>query len=285
MSLKEMLSAELPLNRKERFFTGTVFPMIVCKENFKHLHVLLSLLGVFPAPAIISNTKEANILFFTEYSLVESILGMAKQRFKNLPITKDTPDIVILIKSETKILVALEAKLYSVPTAGDLNQQMLAQQKILVSIQESLGVDKIYHYALLPEKLAGKLTQQGFAYPVITWETIYEAYETVCRNDYFFDLLRISLDMFDELVSTGVPYGQNSEEKISGQQIYARYKQGTLDKVSIGRAGGQFGDKLQEDIATGKWRTFLYETSTKKSVDINRNWFGIEDFVNLVESK
>jgi hypothetical protein len=120
---------------------------------------------------------------------------------------------------------------------------------------------------------------------VITWETIYEAYETVCRNDYFFDLLRISLDMFDELVSTGVPYGQNSEEKISGQQIYARYKQGTLDKVSIGRAGGQFGDKLQEDIATGKWRTFLYETSTKKSVDINRNWFGIEDFVNLVESK
>lgn len=50
MSLEEMLRTELQLNRKERFFTGTVFPMIVCKDNFRHLHLLLSLLGVFPIP-------------------------------------------------------------------------------------------------------------------------------------------------------------------------------------------------------------------------------------------
>jgi len=33
MSLTDMLEKDLPLNRKERFYTGTVLPMIVCKVN------------------------------------------------------------------------------------------------------------------------------------------------------------------------------------------------------------------------------------------------------------
>ena len=285
MSLKEMLGTELPLNRKERFFTGTVFPMLVCKDNFRHLHLLLTLLGVSPAPAIISTTNKENFLFFSEYSLVESLLGAAKQRFNNLPHTKDTPDIVILIKAETKILVALEAKMYDVPRADELNQQMYAQKKILESIQETLDVDKIYHYALLPEKLANKLAH-GLTYPVITWETIYKEYEPICKNDYFFDLLRISLDMYDELASHGSDsYGLNSEEKMTGQQIYERFKLGTLEKLSMGRAGGLYGIKLKADIANDKWRRFPYETSTKKSVDLNGNWFGIKDFVEIIENK
>ena len=35
MTLEELMKSELPLNRKERFFTGTVSPMIVCRDNFK----------------------------------------------------------------------------------------------------------------------------------------------------------------------------------------------------------------------------------------------------------
>ena len=32
MSLSQMMMNELPLNRKERFYTGTVLPMIVCRD-------------------------------------------------------------------------------------------------------------------------------------------------------------------------------------------------------------------------------------------------------------
>jgi len=284
MSLEEMLRDELPLNRKERFFTGTVFPMIVCKDNFKHLHLLLSLLGVSPTPAIVFDPNETNILFFTEYSLVESAIGAVKQRFKMLPETKDTPDIVILIKScDQKILVALEAKMYDAPTADKLNKQMVAQQKILESIRKTLSVDKdkIYHYALLPEKLHRQAP--NITYPVVTWESVCKAYESVCKNDYFFNLLRLSLDMYEELVST-VNFKQNSEEEIQGEQVYKRFKHGRLDKVSMGRKGGINGDRLKKDIATGKWRTFPYETSSKKPEDINHNWFEIKDFVKLIEN-
>jgi hypothetical protein len=45
MSLEELMSEDLPLNRKERFFTGTILPMLVCKDSFKHLHGLLALIG------------------------------------------------------------------------------------------------------------------------------------------------------------------------------------------------------------------------------------------------
>jgi len=51
-------------------------------------------------------------------------------------------------------------------------------------------------------------------------------------------------------------------------------------KISIGRHGGLNGDGF---LATGKWRTFLYETSPKKPTDINRNRFEIKDSMKLAE--
>jgi len=280
MSLQEMLK-ELPLNRKERFFTGTVLPMIVCKDNFKNIHILLSLVGIFETTILNFNPSESNVLFFTEYSLVESLIGKDKHRFKGLPKTKDTPDIIIYIKSAKKKLVALEAKMYDVPTADKLNDQMEAQQKILKSIEISLDTDKPHHYLLLPEKLAKQ--SNGLEYPVITWEALQAAYEPVCKDDYFFELLRISLNKYDELVSPGITYGINCEEKISGQQILKRFQSGTMDKISMGRDGGIDGLALKQDITTGKWQTFPYETSSQNLKGINRNWFLIEEFVKRIE--
>jgi len=256
----------------------------VCKDNFRHIHLLLSLVGVSPPPTIMSNPKETNILFFTEYSLVESVVKGSKQRFEMLPRSKDTPDIVILIKSSIKTLVAIEAKMYDVPSADKLNKQMFAQQKILKSIQKSLNVDRTYHYALLPEKLSRQVRGE-INYPIVTWESVCKAFEPVCKDDYFLHILRISLDRYDEMVSSGIPFGENCEEIISGKQIYERFKQGTLDKVSMGRDGGINGDRLKEDLATSNWYTYSFETSSKKSSDINRNWFEIKDFVKLVDKQ
>jgi len=282
LSLEEMLRNELPLNRKERFFTGTVFPMIVCKDNFKFLHRLFPLIDCLQAPDIVVSPDGTNILFFTEYSLVESLVGASKQRFKRLPKTKDTPDIVILIKSVSKVLIALEAKMYDSPTVEKLDHQLREQEKILESIQKSLAVDKTCHYALLPQKLKEQV--HGLSFPVITWEDIYKQYEPVCKGDYFFDLLRVSLEMYDELVSPKTAsFGQNCEERITGRQIYTRFKQGTLHKVSMGRSGGISGDKLNEDIITEKWYSFPYETNSTRPM--NRNWFLIEDFVRLIEQR
>ena len=282
MSLREMLLTDLPMNRKERFFTGTVFPMIVCKDNFKHIPILFSLLDGVKVSTVVSDVTEANIQFFTEYSLIESAVGDARKRFKHLPKTKDTPDIVLLIKGTTKVLIAFEAKMYDVPSVQDMNRQMTAQRGILSSINESISIDAVHHYALLPEKLAKQA--EGLQFPVLTWEALHKAYEPVCRGDYFFEMLGIALEKYDELVSSRAGYGQNCEEKIAGQQIYASFKDGTLNKTSMGRDGGLRGDQLKQDVVTEKWRVFRYETSSKPSSELNRNWFAMADFVRLVES-
>ena len=48
MSLTSLLDSRLPMNRKERFFTGTVFPMIVAGDGFGGLQKFLDLAEVPP---------------------------------------------------------------------------------------------------------------------------------------------------------------------------------------------------------------------------------------------
>jgi hypothetical protein len=74
------MNEELPLNRKERFFTGTVLPMIVCRDGFKHLHALLELVGCHEPLSVCATAGQENIQFFSEYSFVESVVGEARKR-------------------------------------------------------------------------------------------------------------------------------------------------------------------------------------------------------------
>lgn len=41
--MAELVDHGLPLNRKERFYTATVLPMLVCTDDFGHLDRLLEL--------------------------------------------------------------------------------------------------------------------------------------------------------------------------------------------------------------------------------------------------
>jgi hypothetical protein len=280
MTIDKMLETGLPLNRKERFFTGTVFPMIVCKDNFKHIGLLFSLLGLASCPEISAAPDEANIQFFTEYSLVESLIGDARKRFPGLPLTKDTPDIAMFVDAEPKIMIALEAKMYDLPSRSQLRDQMAAQKRMLECIRLSLGINKTYHYALLPEKL--KCQMEGLGFDIVTWDALYDTYKPVCDGDYFHRLLCTSLDKYDELVSTGFVRGLNCEKRMSGREISERFKSGTLNMVSMGRDGGIDGYRLESDVTTGKWRSFQYETNSKRPEDVNANWFLIEDFMRLV---
>jgi hypothetical protein len=63
-----LFDTALPMNRKERFFTGTVFPMIVCADEFRHFGRFLRLSRV--GDRTIQVASAANIQFFTEYGFL-----------------------------------------------------------------------------------------------------------------------------------------------------------------------------------------------------------------------
>ncbi len=287
MSLSDMMQNELPLNRKEKFFTGTVFPMIVCKDNFKHFPRLLGLIGCDEEVTVIADPDTSNIQFFTEYSLVESIVGPAESRFLKPPTSKDTPDVMALIRAESghKLLIAIEAKMYDVPTALSLQMQLDNQwNNILSYLKDQLQIDRLYHYALLPKALHDTLEADGFDYETITWEDLLGEYSQVYDNDYFLELLRIALESYGELVSRRMTFLANCEKKIPGAEIYDKFKKGILCMNVMGRAQGLTGEHLQKDIASGRWKVQWYETSSADTPP-NRNWFHIRRFVEHIDKE
>jgi len=268
MSLRNLIKDELPLNRKERFFTGTVFPMIVCRDNFKYFTLFASLFEGCEGLEVTAKSDSANVQFFTEYSLVESIYtDRAKRRFTNAP-------------KETKTLIAIEAKMYDTPNNESLINQLNNQKKHIDYLVERLNIDKAIQCVLLPEKLCSQIGNLGAQ--IITWETIHNTYEHVLRDDYFLDLLKISLDSYDELVAERRQYGKNSEKKMLGEDIYDNFKSRQLDMVIMGRYMGLKGDYLLSDIQSDQWKKQGYETSSART-PFNDNWFHIKDFIELID--
>src|SRR6266511_3351664 len=125
MSLASLVAAGLPLNRKERFYTGTVFPAIVCAEGFAYFGRLANVIPGCPAFQVDARPRSANVQVFTEYGLWESIFGeAARKRFTVPPTARDTPDILVYLAVDPPVLIALEAKMYDRPTREALQEQM-----------------------------------------------------------------------------------------------------------------------------------------------------------------
>jgi hypothetical protein len=279
-SLAELMNEELPLNRKERFFTGTVFPMIVCRDDFKHFGYFLEMIGCDECPEISANPGETNIQFFTEYNLFESIFDKkTRGRFTKKPEARDTPDVIVLIKTDVdKVLIAIEAKMYDVPAEQSLKAQMDRQQKILNFLERKLKIARIYHYALLPDELFRGF--ENFDYPTITWEQLYNRYNQIYGKDYFLELLRIALDLYPDLKSL-----PRSFETRTGKQIYKAFKEDSLSEITMmGRDEGLYGSNLKQDITTGQWKTRNYAISEEDGLPTPAtNWFPIETFVLLID--
>ena len=285
MSLAQLANSALPPNRKERYFSGTVFPMIVCANGFRDLRVLASLIPGCTLPPIVGDPATTNIQFFTEYSLVESIYGAAtKARFPNPPKNKEAPDIMILAAGRPTVLIAIVAKMYDQPTALDLMKQLAAQRLQLDYLRRTLALDQVHHVALLPKGLAGRIgTQLPDAIPIVLWENLLQAYRTARgEDDYFMSVLALALDQWPILAAKPSVKGANAELLLTGAEIVERL--GDPDVRTMGRNGGLGGMALQNDIPGGKWRKHHYEVSAA-SEPANANWFPVEAFAAMLRDR
>ncbi len=288
-SLKQNYEEFIPLNRKERFYTGTVLPAIVCYNNFNYLNKFFHLIPGFNKDIkIYPDSDKNNILFQTEYSFKESLFEKGfKEKFNDNYETKDTPDLVILITEPDLVLFVGEAKMFSNVNAGEINNQMKNQEWFIQALQKGLNIKKnnCYHFALLPEKLIP--SKQMINYPVIYWEEIVEEFKVILQNDYFLNVLNIATDKFDDLRAQTSPgstisYGMNMDFRLSGQKIIELHNNGT--KFWVGRFGGFSGNKFVTDIKTGGWRTFEYEINTTEKSAPNKNWFSSRQFIDAVKN-
>ncbi|MEZ4410978.1 MAG: hypothetical protein R3A52_31540 [Polyangiales bacterium] len=280
---RDLAARHLPFNRKERFFTGTVLPAIICADNFEHFDRFLSLLTRQRLPRVEAHSDHTNLQFFTEYSFVEALAGGARERFPDPPHTKDTPDLVCLLRGETDALIAVEAKMYDTPSSADLQVQCEAQRSLLSYLARTLPADQVVHALLLPQKFASRVrTPAGV--PVVTWEQVVETYRPVLgAGHYFLSILSLALDRYDELVSSsGWQSGKNADATLAGSVILERARRKDPNVRQVGRNRGLDGPEFSNDLLTGAWRQQVYEVSSAER-PANRNWFPVEEFVAAVE--
>jgi hypothetical protein len=265
----------LPINRKERFYTGTVLPMIVASDGFAHLHRFLALCGLQVVPFDRHALNgDPDIEFFTEYNFAESrFTDHDRDRFQDAPTDADTPDVVIV---GPDWLVAVEAKMFHNPPAGGLNEQM-RRQRVLVdywTAQLKVPADRVAHVLLLPSKLP--IT--GVNHVLVTWEQVLEAYQVVGPR-YWVSMLQTAISRYEELRSQGTAsFGANADGHMTGAAILEAHSLGELEYAYMGRNFGLEGSDLRRDLSTGKWRTQRYEVRFEPLPE-NPNWFAIADFI------
>ena len=80
--LKENLLSELPINRKEPFYTATILPSLLFHNGLSNLFQFLREIN-FPEDINLEKTGY-NFLFYTEYNLKESA-GKMSLALKSLP--------------------------------------------------------------------------------------------------------------------------------------------------------------------------------------------------------
>ena len=299
MGLHELFDEGLPMNRKERFFTGTVLPMLVCGDGFVHVGRFLEMLGVRDVE-VDATPDSATIQFFTEYSFWESRFSKPdRDRFDEAAdMAKDTPDVLIFISAPRRMLVGIEAKMYHRPTKQGLEHQLGRQWQLLAGyLADALDVDPadVHLSALLPQSLVDKVGPLAVAVgdadphelPTITWEDVLHEYQGA--DSYWVAVLREALQRYPNLKSRDaeecgrVEYGQNADAKLSGLEIVTLEKAGGLVHRWVGRQGGDSGDLLQADRSSGKWRGHMYECRIEAPPPGNPNWFPVEAFVSMMD--
>lgn len=279
--LSGLFGGRLPINRKERYYTGTLLPMIVASDGFKHFGRFLALCGVQEV-AVEADPASSNIQFFTEYGFKESLVDGAEKRFRD-PGGRDTPDLVVYVENEVPLLLGIEAKVFHRPSIADVREQLHRQAQLLSVMADGVGTRPLVHQvALLPAGL--RMPERIDEVPVLTWERVADTFRDVAPP-YWIGVLDEALRRYGRLASqpgSGDTYRQNCDDVIKGQEIYDSYKSGDQVFNTMGRVHGLNGKALKQDIASDTWPAQDYEVSYDP-LPQNRNWFAIVDFIKKIE--
>ena len=276
------LKKELPLNRKECFYTGTVLPELLFHKGLNNFYAFLRLIEGFPKTVGQATTGD-NFIFYTEYNLKESAREQNIWPEKETP-TGETPDLVIEILEPEKILVVVEGKMFAKVTEEELFTQMASQERAVIRIlKKQCGFKDhwVFHLALLPRALG---IERCGGHQVVYWDMFIENKEFNVQDSIFLRYLKYALENYDALVqrNTWGPPPAHVEGYLSGREVYENGKQG--GSLWVGRRGGR--NTFLRDVQTGKWeRKSNYPiSSSKPSKGIPGQWITSAEFARMVDT-
>lgn len=195
MRLSKLYEAEnsLPINRKERFYTGTVLPALIWSDR---LDRFLRLIGA-PTVTVRTDPADTNLVLYSEYDLRDAIANDQNAGWR-LPDRAETPDLVIQIgepDDEAGILVVVEAKVFSRPSPQSLRAQIERQEAAVIAPFRSVRPGwTVLQMALLPEQSVTHAMEAELR-PLrwTTWQRLADAYRTVAAASYWVEVIEAAL--------------------------------------------------------------------------------------------
>jgi len=272
-----IMKTELPLNRKERFYTGTVLPALLFHNGWSNFYTFLREIKDFPVDVNETQTND-NFIFCTEYNLKESAGDRSVGRKMNV-LTNDTPDVIIEIL-KPRVFIIIEAKMFEKTNQHKIDGQIDRQRSYIAGpLRKAFQMDEsqIFHIALVPEASRIKSCK---SYQVINWEFFIGNQSLDVTNNYFHNYLRYALDNYEQLVSkaTGGGLPNTVEFHLKGPALYDLCEENPDHWV--GRMGGE--KKIQEDFQSDKWRKHMYCVNSVKPVKGQPgNWIPLMKFRDL----
>ncbi len=278
---KDKLQTELPVNRKEVFYTATVLPALLIHNGLANFFMFLAEIKGLPKTICEENTKDQFFLY-TEYNLKEA--GVPRSGDMNSDaLTGTRPDLLIYIFAPEKAVVVIEGKMFqNLSQTYFANQMKTQQQDIIEPLKERLALDdsQIFHVALVPEKLRFSNTAD---YQVINWEFFIDNKVLDVEDNYFYNSLRFAIENYDDLVSEHSAEASTVEFEVSGQKVYS---DGTSDTPSlwIGREGGR--RTIEKDVEKGTWTGRVYCANTLNPEKGRKgNWLSSREFAEIVDER
>lgn len=298
--LEALFASALPVSREERFYTATVLPALMSRDGFSGFGVFRDAVAEAAStsglhiPAIATSVvnslgAETNVQLLAEFDLWKALTESgAKARFPDPPAIRAVPDLAMFVHGPSPALIVVEAKMFLYFTAKQLSKQMADQQVLMeyvaAQIASSIATPlPLVQVALLPVgRLVGD-SYAGFPYPIVTWESLRDAYASVDASHYWVRVLDIALTRWKELASSPSSFGENADAKWTGQFVLDAFLTGRLVYPVIGRRGGLSGKEFQADVSSGTWKEREYELALDLELAHQPNWFTVEEFVAAVK--
>jgi len=213
MEPQKSLLEFIPINRKEKYYTGTVLPMIVCRDNIRNISRIFKLAGI-DVEGSFEELDDKDVIFYTEYSLKDSCVGCFDQSFLNTLEGIDKfsiPDILIGARFKDRFyILAVEAKMFQKTSFVELSRQL--KKQLDTAISPVVQCLKMYYgssaeviveqCALLPEQMIdfNKIYGQTHMFKVISWEDILTTFSDN-NGCYFYRILQRALEEYDDKIS------------------------------------------------------------------------------------
>jgi hypothetical protein len=277
----------LPLCRKEKYYTSCILPQLICGDEMQRLNDFLSFLSV-DRKFIHDSYSSDNLLFYTEYSLKESADWV---ELANHP-SKETPDLILLIKSKDKnsyLLIVVEAKMFNKTSASEFNKKIELQKSIVEIIKNKLGIkDKNYlHICLFKDIPRGYKENPNER--IITWSDILTLYKYF-RNNYFYKILKYAIE--DPIVSKPLKSsvykkpirGKNYLDLFSFSDIVKICKD-EGSNITIGFNGGK---KVLQKATLDYLKNRKYKwdyVNNPKGKKVKSNWINGTKFQEIISNK